>query len=88
MTHHTLLNKDYCRVYWGSHGCKLTRGHTGGHVCVCCECTKHPEQDSDGAWCAGAPPYYGIIDMETTFYGEDVIKATVEKVPLTPPGME
>ena len=22
-----------CRVYWGSHGCDLPRGHDGEHVC-------------------------------------------------------
>jgi hypothetical protein len=24
-----------CRVYWGSHGCDLERGHDGQHVCGC-----------------------------------------------------
>lgn len=24
-----------CRVYWGSHGCKKHRGHTGPHLCGC-----------------------------------------------------
>lgn len=22
-----------CRVFWGSHGCELPRGHQGRHVC-------------------------------------------------------
>lgn len=65
--------KKYCRVYWGSHGCKYEKGHAGDdHVCSCCTCTNHPEQDSEGAWCTGAPPYYGVMDMQTNFYGEDV----------------
>lgn len=24
-----------CRVYWGSHGCRLWRGHMQPHVCEC-----------------------------------------------------
>ena len=55
----------FCRVYWGSHGCQLERGHDGPHRC-CCECVDHPDPDSG---CNGAFPYYG---PETHFYGEDV----------------
>lgn len=25
----------HCRVYWGSHGCSLERGHDGPHICSC-----------------------------------------------------
>lgn len=66
-----LNNGTYCRVYWGSHGCKYERGHEGDHICACCECNEHPEQDEEGAWCAGAPPYYTTIDLETMFFGAD-----------------
>lgn len=24
---------EYCRVYWGSHGCRLSPGHEGPHRC-------------------------------------------------------
>ncbi len=51
-----------CRVYWGSHGCELQRGHSGSHFC-CCECVNHPDTG-----CVGTTPYYGDI---THFYGED-----------------
>lgn len=54
-----------CRVYWGSHGCRLPRGHEGYHLC-CCECERHPDP---GSGCVGAFPYYG---PDTRFYGEDV----------------
>lgn len=26
---------DWCRVYWGSHGCRFERGHHGPHACEC-----------------------------------------------------
>jgi hypothetical protein len=58
-----------CRVYWGSHGCGLARGHPGGadsHDCGCCECASHPDPDNPG--CVAKAPYYGL---ETRFYGED-----------------
>jgi hypothetical protein len=51
-----------CRVYWGSHGCDLERGHTGEHVCLLCY-----DPDDAGGY-VGAPPYYG---PDTQFYGED-----------------
>jgi hypothetical protein len=60
-----------CRVYWGSHGCELPRGHEGD--CVCCDEPCPPgECVNAGADCTcnvGTPPYYG---PETRFYGEDV----------------
>jgi len=55
-----------CRVYWGSHGCCLARGHDGQCECDCCDCVEHPDPDSG---CVGKSPYYG---PETNFYGEDV----------------
>lgn len=86
--------KAYCRVYWGSHGCKLERGHSGDHICECCNCKNHPEQDphngGNGGWCVGAPPYYNIFPFNnaTVFFGEDFVVEPTETVPLTPPGME
>lgn len=53
-----------CRVYWGSHGCCLERGHDEPCRCGCCECEAHPDDDA----CVGAHPYYG---PHTRFYGED-----------------
>jgi hypothetical protein len=57
---------EACRVYWGSHGCDLARGHEGPCDCGCCECESHPDPDSG---CVGKFPYYG---PDTNFYGEDV----------------
>jgi hypothetical protein len=55
-----------CRVYWGSHGCHLERGHPADVPCRCdCECVIHPDPDSG---CVCAWPYYG---PDTNFYGED-----------------
>ena len=56
-------NRKICRVYWGSHGCCLPRGHEGDHWCDCCECEDHPEPG-----CVAGPPYFGI---NTHFYGDD-----------------
>lgn len=60
-----------CRVYWGSHGCRLPRDHDGHHFC-CCRCDCHPDPNSG---CVGAWPYYG---PETNFYGEDAHVEDVE----------
>jgi hypothetical protein len=61
-----------CRVYWGSHGCHLERGHDPDCECDCCECENHPDPDPDNPGCAPScvakAPYYG---PETRFYGED-----------------
>ncbi len=54
-----------CRVYWGSHGCVLPRGHEGDCEC-CCECD---DQHGTTLCCVGKSPYYG---PDTRFYGEDV----------------
>jgi hypothetical protein len=62
---------DGCRVYWGSHGCDLTRGHEGH--CVCRSC--YDPKDTEGY--VGVWPYYG---PETQFYGED---AAARGLPLT-----
>jgi hypothetical protein len=59
--------KPACRVYWGSHGCVLDRGHEGDCLCSCCECPDHAAEPILG--CVGAAPYYGEA---TRFYGEDV----------------
>lgn len=61
----------YCRVYWGSHGCDLERGHTGPHDCGCCVCPDHATSNLNdaGVMCVAKVPYYG---PETNFYGEDV----------------
>ena len=63
----------FCRVYWGSHGCKLERDHDGPHLCNCAdEPGIDPETreyvDEPGVFNVGAPPFYG---PETRFYGED-----------------
>jgi hypothetical protein len=55
---------NLCRVYWGSHGCSLERGHDGPHLCSCAG-----DPDDPGVLNVGAPPYYG---PDTHFYGEDV----------------
>lgn len=54
-----------CRVYWGTHGCNLPRGHEGPHIC---DCAYEPEEEN--VVNVGKPPYYG---PETTFYGEDAV---------------
>ena len=71
----------YCRVFWGSHGCDLERGHLERdgtpHDCGCCECGDHhpfPEWPDEGVLCVAKAPYYG---PGTIFYGED---ATPESV--------
>lgn len=70
----------YCRVYWGSHGCDLERGHVERdgtpHDCGCCECHHHPypEWPDENVLCVAKEPYYG---PGTNFYGED---ATPESV--------
>lgn len=48
----------WCRVYWGTHGCALPRGHDGEHRCDC-----YGEGNA-----VGTAPYYGD---GTNFYGED-----------------
>lgn len=60
-----------CRTYWGSHGCRLPRGHGGPHECECARDEQGqllPRYDDDGCLNAGAAPYYG---PGTHFYGED-----------------
>lgn len=63
-----------CRVYWGSHGCRLECGHEGPHLCECAVpdwqdyVDKGGYIDEEGALNVGAPPYYG---PNTKFYGED-----------------
>lgn len=65
---------EYCRVYWGGHGCMHPRGHGPEipHACDCCECEQHPDPDpgnlDSAPSCVAAPPYYG---EHTHFYGED-----------------
>jgi hypothetical protein len=71
-----MTHEHGCRVYWGSHGCDLKRGHAGGHECGCCDC---PSGHHDGITaptlvgetnvvCVARAPYYG---EGTFFYGED-----------------
>lgn len=59
-----------CRVYWGSHGCHLPRGHhrlTPEFERYCrCECADDEEDGNVGGF-----PYYG---NGTSFYGEDAIE--------------
>ena len=54
-----------CRVYWGSHGCRLERGHPGTHECECCDCGPVCRPECVAKW-----PHYGA---ETMFYGEDAV---------------
>jgi hypothetical protein len=72
---------EWCRVYWGSHGCDLERGHVErdgtAHVCDCCECGEHhpyPRWPDTQVTCVALAPYYG---PETNFYGEDAAPETV-----------
>jgi hypothetical protein len=65
---HWVKHENPCRVYWGSHGCDLERGHEGDCDCGCCECENHPDAGG-GVLCVAKAPYYG---PETRFYGEDV----------------
>lgn len=63
---------ENCRVYWGSHGCDLPRGHERPCECDCCTCPpeQHPlSPEVTGYLCVAKPPYYG---SDTKFYGEDV----------------
>jgi hypothetical protein len=63
-----------CRVYWGSHGCRLERGHDGSHECDCARDGEgnpvpREQRDEGGEFLnVGAAPYYG---PDTRFYGED-----------------
>lgn len=65
-----------CRTYWGSHGCRLERGHDGEHLCDCTfneDGSLKPHMDSpegiaDDNGNVGRAPYYG---PDTNFYGED-----------------
>ena len=59
-----------CRVYWGSHGCRLQRGHDGFHECDCCDCLDH-DRDHDERGCVARAPFYG---PQTSFYGEDATR--------------
>lgn len=63
---HSRTMTNNCRVYWGSHGCKLERGHDGDCVCVCAA-----REDWQGDGNVGASPYYG---PDARFYGEDAAR--------------
>jgi len=75
-----------CRVYWGSHGCHLERGHDGDCQCDCCDCGEHhpyPDWPDESVLCVATAPYYGV---NTRFYGEDVAARGLpdHDVPLEP----
>ena len=38
---------NICRVYWGSHGCQLERGHEGTCECSCCMCDNEHTHEPD-----------------------------------------
>lgn len=67
-----------CRVYWGTHGCCLPRGHEAmgiGHFCECAWWWDQPQDAAarasdaaEGIYNPGAPPHYG---KHTGYYGED-----------------
>jgi len=66
--------RDYCAVFWGSHGCGRRRGHRGHHRCG--PCRRHPwwahavlHWLGHGNGCVERWPYYGR--RRTVFYGED-----------------
>jgi hypothetical protein len=67
---------SFCRVYWGSHGCYLERGHEGDHLCTCTfvdddpakPMLPHAHDPGVDNGNVGRPPYYG---PDTRFYGED-----------------
>lgn len=71
-----MTNEPVCRVYWGSHGCCLPRGHEGEHLCTCTFEGDDPANgallphmdDDDTNGNVGRAPYYG---PSTNFYGED-----------------
>jgi hypothetical protein len=64
------MESQFCRVYWGTHGCNLERGHPGDCECDCCDCVDHASNPLDeGVLCVAKPPYYG---PDTRFYGDDV----------------
>lgn len=74
---------NHCRVYWGSHGCSLERGHAGLCICSCAfgeDGPQDPRADfiEEGVLNVGAPPYYG---PDTFFYGEDAIRTGRVSVP-------
>jgi len=55
----------HCRVYWGTHGCDLERGHRGTHRCLHDDWSSQTDEDE--------APYedstgYGWM---TWYYGED-----------------
>jgi hypothetical protein len=76
-----------CRVYWGSHGCCLPRGHEGEHLCTCSfedddpvngallphANDSEPEDGHASNGNVGRAPYYG---PDTIFYGEDAAAMT------------
>ena len=73
----------WCRVYWGSHGCQLPRGHDGPCECGCCECDPHDEDSHEREGCVAKWPYYG---PETWFYGEDVASRGLPAMEPPSPG--
>lgn len=71
------MTTNTCRVFWGSHGCELERGHAGHHECDCCDCPNHEatqghavDEDGDEFLCVGKHPYFG---PSTRFFGEDAV---------------
>lgn len=79
MTLNPEAHREPCRVYWGTHGCERPRGHDGDHWCSCCDCVNHPDPDSG---CVAGPPYYGLVDQGTRFFGED-LHAVIYRVGMT-----
>lgn len=67
----------YCRVYWGSHGCDLPRGHKPPHVCG----SEDEEGPCSQAYDAGVVRYWEYADLlvpptlsrphRSQTYGED-----------------
>jgi hypothetical protein len=47
--------REFCPVFWGSHGCDLSPGHDGAHLCLLLYDPREPGplwvwQDT-GGWC-------------------------------------
>ena len=57
-----------CRVYWGTHGCMLERGHEGDHLCRCSLDKRGRLLPYMKGGNVGRAPFYG---RKTKFYGED-----------------
>ena len=83
-----------CRVYWGSHGCKLPRGHEGPCECDCCVCRgEHTDQpNAEHLVCvAKAPVSVPVVvtgEPETVKTADGSERPTEVTVPVPAAGRE